>query len=185
MTTWRALLLVHDHMDVGVVVDGTARRFEHRLQREEIDDALASFARLPTLVADLSDGEAALTFDVAAGRRLDSLTAMGEGIYWPSPDDTRADLAHHAASGIYDSIFVLWPQNDLATGAGVPSGGWGLALGASEWSAGATYATVANADAHVWAEPVPGVAERKPGGSGTASGIVRMFGPCAVIWASM
>lgn len=157
MTTWRALLLVHPWMDVRVVVDGEARRFAHRLSRLEIEDALASFSRLPALVGGLSEGEAALTFEVVtAGGRLGSLTAMGEGRYWPSPDDTRAELFRHAAHGVHDSIFVLWPQSDLETGATVPSGGWGLAVGASEWSGGATYATVANAAAAVWAEPVPG-----------------------------
>jgi len=38
----------------------------------------------------------------------------------------------------------------------VPSGGWGLAIGAGVSTNRATYATVANASSAVWSEPVPG-----------------------------
>jgi hypothetical protein len=157
MTRWRALLLVHDRLDVQVLVGRRPTRFAHRLGAAEIDHALASFRRLPALVNELSEGEAALAFEVVtAGRTLDSLTGMGDEVYWPSPDDTRPGLTRHSPPGANDSVFVLWPQNDLTSGAGVPSGGWGLALGASEWTGGVTYATVANAAAWAWAEPVPG-----------------------------
>lgn len=157
MTRWSALLLVHDRLDVRVLVGGRPTRFQHRLRSSEIDDARASIERLPALVAELSEGRAGLVLDVAeAGRTLDSLTAMGDERYWPSPDDTRPDLARHSPSGPRSSVFVFWPQNDLVAGSGVPSGGWGLALGASEWTGGVTYATVANAGPAAWAEPVPG-----------------------------
>jgi len=59
---------------------------------------------------------------------------MGEGLRWPSPDDTRPELTRLAPPGAWDSIFVLWPQADLATGAHVPTGGWGLAIRATPWS---------------------------------------------------
>jgi len=93
---------------------------------------------------------------VAVDRCLDSLTAMGEGLYWPSPSDTRSELDRIAPSGSHDSVFVLWPQTDLSSGVQVPSGGWGLAIGATDWSNGATYATVANASSATWSEPVRG-----------------------------
>ena len=156
MILWKALLLVYGCLDL--------RRSEPEvgkgrllLSEQEIEDGLRSFSSLPALVAGLSEGEAALRHQVVTVERcLDSLTAMGDGLRWPSPSDTRVELDLLAERGRYDSVFVLWPQNDLRTGATVPSGGWGLAIGASDWTNGATYATVANTSSAVWSEPVRG-----------------------------
>ena len=155
MVVWKALLLAYRCLDVSLSRGGD--RFVHSLSDSEVDDALTSFAELPGLVDRLSGGEAGIRQEVvAADRCLDSLTLMGDGLYWPSPSDTRTELDRLARPGTRDSVFVLWPQNDLREGGNVPSGGWGLALGASEWSNGATYATVANAASAVWSEPVRG-----------------------------
>jgi hypothetical protein len=158
MMLWKAVLMVYRCVDVRLS-DGRRdhARFVHSLSEQEVENALASFARLPALVARLSEGEAELDHDlVPVERCLDSLTPMGDGRYWPSPSDTRVELDRVAPPGARDSVFVLWPQNDLRTGRQVPSGGWGLAIGATDWSNGATYATVANASGATWSEPVPG-----------------------------
>jgi hypothetical protein len=42
------------------------------------------------------------------------------------------------------------------TGQAIPSGGWGLAIPATSWSHGATYATVANAPTWMWNVPSSG-----------------------------
>jgi hypothetical protein len=148
--TWRALLLVYRSIDLP-------GDFRHTLSAPEVAAAVASFARFPALAADLSVGEAAVTFEVAhIDRPLGSLTPMGEGMRWPSPDDTRPELDRLAQPGRWDSLFALWPQRDLATGDEAATGGWGLAIRATEWSNGATYATVANTDAAIWARPVAG-----------------------------
>ena len=158
MIRWKALLLVYRCLDVRLS-DGRKdqARFTHSLSGQEVEDGLGSFGHLPTLVVRLSEGEAGLDYElVSVDRCLDSLTSMGDGLYWPSPSDTRGELDRLAAPGTVDSIFVLWPQNDLRTRRQVPSGGWGLAVGATDWSNGATYATVANASGAIWSEPVPG-----------------------------
>jgi hypothetical protein len=147
---WRALLLVYRRIAVPGV-------FTHTLADDEVAIGLASFARFPDLAARLSGGEVAVTADVAhVERPLTSLTPMAEGLRWPSPDDARPELDGLAPPGAVDSVLVLWPQRDLATGDDVPTGGWGLAIGATPWSNGATYATVANATAAVWSRPVMG-----------------------------
>jgi hypothetical protein len=150
MVTWRALLLVYSRIDLP-------GDFSHGLDDREVEVALDSFARFPDLATALSGGEAAVDLEVVhVERHLGSLTDMGGGMRWPSPDDTRPELDRLAPPGARDSVFVLWPQRDLATGAHVPTGGWGLAIGATPWSNGATYATVANAAEAVWARPVAG-----------------------------
>ena len=149
MVIWRALLLVYRSIDVT--------GFRHTLGEDDVAAGLDSFGRFPALAAELSGGEVGVAFEVAhAARPLRSLTPMGDGMLWPSPDDTRAELDRLAPPGAWDSVFALWPQRDPASGAHVPTGGWGLAIRATEWSNGATYATVANADAGVWARPVMG-----------------------------
>ncbi|HEY4027037.1 MAG TPA: hypothetical protein VGO86_11455, partial [Candidatus Dormibacteraeota bacterium] len=117
MVVWRALLLVYG----SIALPGD---FTHRLEAGEIAAGLDSFVRFPELAAELSEGEVAVTFEVARPvRPLDSLTAMDEGMRWPSPDDTRPELTRLARPGSWDSIFVLWPQGNLATGAHVATGG--------------------------------------------------------------
>ena len=149
---WRALLIVYRRIAVREPVP-----FAHSLSHGEVADGVDAFQRFPALAARLSGGEAVV--DVAradAARALDSLTPMGDGIAWPSPSDTRAELDELAPPGAYDSVFVLWPQRDLASGAAVPTGGWGLAIPATDWSNGATYATVANAEPWTWTAPTQG-----------------------------
>lgn len=154
MIVWQGLLLVYRRLDVRLP---GGRHFRHSLSAAEVEDGVGPCREVPALVERLSAGEASLELQVVeVDRALDSLTAMGEGIYWPSPSDTRMELDRQAPAGSVDSLFVLWPQNDFAAGTSVPSGGWGLAIRPSDWSNGATYATVANAQAEVWAEPVPG-----------------------------
>jgi hypothetical protein len=149
---WGALLIVYRRIAVREPVP-----FTHTLSNEEIAVAVDSFLRFPALAARLSDGEAVVEASwIQSLRRLDSLTPMGEGIAWPSPTDVQAELDEYAEEGAYDSVFVLWPQRDLAAGSAVPTGGWGLAIPATDWSNGATYATVANAEARLWAGPERG-----------------------------
>jgi len=132
-------------------------RFVHELSDAEVADGVDAFRCFPALAARLSGGEVAVeAARVEAGRPLDSLTPMGDGVAWPSPDDTRPELDALAPPGVYDSVLVLWPQRRLDGGGAVPTGGWGLAIRATDWSNGATYATVANAGPAAWAGPERG-----------------------------
>jgi len=152
VVTWRALLVVYRRIRVGAPVP-----FEHVLPDVDVAEGVDSFRHFPALATRLSGGEVAVEIVLAgADRPLDSLTPMGEGIVWPSPTDTRPELDELAPAGSYDSVFVLWPQRDPARGAHVPTGGWGLAIPATDWSNGATYATVANAEPRTWAGPIRG-----------------------------
>jgi hypothetical protein len=148
--TWRALLLVYREIELP-------GEFRHTLSDAEVAAGVESFARFPALATELSGGEVGVTYAVAhADRPLATLTPMGDDMRWPSPDDTRPELDRLARPGVFDSLFVLWPQRDLATGAEVRTGGWGLAIRATGWSNDATYATVANATGAVWSRPVVG-----------------------------
>lgn len=150
MITWRALLIVYRSIELP-------GEFRHALSDPEIAAGVESFARFPALATELSAGEVGVTFEVAhAGRALATLTSMGDDMRWPSPEDTRPELDRLAPRGAFDSVFVLWPQRDLASGAEVRTGGWGLAIRATDWSNGATYATVANTTEEIWSRPVAG-----------------------------
>lgn len=150
MITWRALLLVFAAIDLR-------GEFRHTLSDAEVAAGVDSFRRFPALATELSGGEVGVTYEVAhVDRPLFTLTPMGEDMRWPSPTDVRPELDRLAPAGAVDSLFVLWPQRNLATGAEVRTGGWGLAIRATEWSNGATYATVANASEAIWSHPVVG-----------------------------
>jgi hypothetical protein len=158
MPTWRSLLLIYPAIRAKFA--GPAGRpllFEYSLSETELRDATESFKQFPFLVDELTLGKANVRSDIQiAPRQLTSLTKMGEGMYWPSPDDTRHELDSLAPAGRFDSIFVLWPQQNLIEPSCVPCGGWGLGMAASAWSNGATYAAVGNAQSWVWRIPVAG-----------------------------
>jgi hypothetical protein len=150
MITWRALLMVYRSIELS-------GDFGHTLSDAEVAAGVDSFGRFPALATTLSDGEVDVAFEVAhVARPLATLTPMGDDMRWPSPDDTRPDMGRLAPPGAFDSLFILWPQRDLATGAEVRTGGWGLAIRATDWSNGSTYATVANAPTEYWSRPVVG-----------------------------
>lgn len=139
-TLWRACLLVYRELRVDP--------WHHRMTEPEVEWALASFRGYPILTGACAEGAAAVkTTIVHCPKPLTSLTKYGDNLWWPSPNDTKPEAG-------YDSIFVLWPQNEGPSH--VPCGGWGLAIGPSPWTAGATYAAVANAPHQHWKNEGPG-----------------------------
>ncbi|MCB0129353.1 MAG: peptidoglycan DD-metalloendopeptidase family protein [Caldilineaceae bacterium] len=157
MPVWDMLLLVYKSIDVDYTnPDGYADHLAHTLSREEILAALRSFRASAGLAHRLSNQEALVRYTVMhVDRPLDSLTQVGDW-YWPSPSDTETELDLYAPPGAYDSVAVLWPQNDQSTGQSIPSGGWGLAIGPTDWANGATYFTVTNVAEWLWEMPIVG-----------------------------
>lgn len=158
MDLWRALLIVYRELDVRLPRGGWRKeRIHHLAPEQEITDATESFRAFPGLVADLTSGLVAVEAGmVEAGQPLKSLTAEEGGYFWPSPDDTRSEIDRVAPPGSYDSLFIFWPQTNFETGASIPCRGWGLGMGESEWTNGATYAVVANAPSERWQGEAPG-----------------------------
>lgn len=158
MTIWKSLLLIYSGIEVRYRYQGKrSERFAYALSEQEVQDAIGSFERFPALVEELTSERASIDFQInRIERHLTSLTLIGKQMFWPSPDDTREELDRFAPPGRYDSIFVLWPQRNLADGTFIPSAGWGLAIAASRWSNDTTYAAVANSESWRWRVPVVG-----------------------------
>jgi hypothetical protein len=157
-STWKTLLLVYSRIDVKYAAGWFQRaRFTHDLTEGEVLEAVASFQQFPSLVDSLTSGAAKVDSEIIYAKRpLTTLTRLTDYRYWPSPDDTRAELNEFLPRGGYRSVLVLWPQNNLAAKTAIPTGGWGLGLAASEWSHGATYATVTNVASWAWNIPTIG-----------------------------
>lgn len=156
MASWKTLLLVYRELEVRL---GRRRdeRFHQIASPGEIADALESFHGFPQLVEELTAGAARIDPSIVEVERpLSSLTRRSRKEWWPSPDDTRRELDRMAPAGKFDSIFVFWPQHDLAHALSVPGFAWGLGMGASDWSNGATYAAIANAPSATWKSEAPG-----------------------------
>ena len=149
---WTVLLLVYVELDVRLRIGGLRkRRFHHYLSSNAMDDAIESFRGFPDLVRELTSGAATIEYEIKTIERpLTSLTPRSENEFWPSPDDTRTELDQCAPAGRRDSVFVLWPQHNFECKTSVPGTAWGLAVGASHWTNGATYAAIANAQASAW-----------------------------------
>jgi hypothetical protein len=154
---WRTTLLVYRELDVELRVDGRKRRFHHVASEQELAHALDSFAGFPELVSEITGGRAGIEYEIARpDHALRSLTRESSSRFWPSPHDIRSDLDELAPPGKYDSIFVFWPQQNLKNGTAVPCDAWGLAIGASKWTNGATYAAIANAPSFAWTNEARG-----------------------------
>ena len=103
---------------------------------------------------DLTDNRSEVEYDIVTCERpLRTLSQLEKGSWWPSPTDLLPELEQHDVRTNYDSVFVYWPQYQFQAGTSVPSGGWRLGTGSSDWSMGATYATVANAKSFAWNIP--------------------------------
>ena len=163
MKIWKTLLLVYRELDVHLPVgrdsvephrlrsSAAQTHFHHVASERELADALDSFRGFPHLVSELTGGRAGIEHEIVRpDHALTSLTRESSSRFWPSPDDIRSDLAELAPPGKYDSIFVFWPQRILKNGTAVPCDAWGLAMGASESTNGATYAAIANAPSSAW-----------------------------------
>lgn len=149
---WKALLLIYRELEVTLPLKGRGWRHVHHCASEQsIGDAVESFAGFPGLVRDLTGGIVQIRYtSKEIARPLTSLTLRAENEFWPSPDDTRIELDEIAPAGQYDSIFLFWPQHDLEGGTSVPGPAWGLGMGASDRTNGATYAAVSNAPSSAW-----------------------------------
>lgn len=155
MKTWNALLLIYCAIDVRYPLSRWRRKhFTHQLTAAEVEEAEHSFRHFPLLVEELTEGRAAIDFAIVHVQEvLRSISSISHGGFWPSPHDTREELARFAPRGHFDSIFVLWPQTNFASGRAIPSGGWGFGMGATSETNGATYAAVANAPSAAWQRP--------------------------------
>jgi hypothetical protein len=155
---WKALLLVYRHTDADYMdSNGVPSHLTTTMPETESIKALWSFRQYPSIAYDYSNNQAVVLYDIVyVDRPIDSLTSLGSNGYWVSPSDTQTELDQYAPPGTYDSIFVFWPQSDSNTGQQIPSFGWGWAILATEWSNGATYATVANAPDWMWELPTVG-----------------------------
>jgi hypothetical protein len=154
---WRAALIVYRQLSVRRPPDRPRRKWKHSLSDREVNDATESFRAFPKLASDLTDGAARVEIQITeAARPLATISMDEPGSFWPSPDDTRLEIVHLLEAGRIDSFFVLWPQHDSATGSKIPCRGWGLGMGASDWTQGATYAVVGNAPTETWQCEAPG-----------------------------
>jgi hypothetical protein len=155
---WKSLLLVYRRIDVRVKVSWwRGLRFIHELPKVDMADALRAFQAFPPLAAELSSGEALVTYEtVFIEDPIRSVTPDVDYAYWLSPDDIRNQLDTYAPPGKYDSVFVLWPQRNLTSDTQIPSRGWGFGLGPSAYTNEATFAVVANAPSWAWDIPVVG-----------------------------
>ena len=115
MNVWRSLLLIYDSIDVKLRNrSGSSQSFTHLLTDTELSDGVNSFQQFPLLVEELTSRRATILYEIHRVERcLTSLTHMSEGMYWPSPTDTRKEIDRLAAPGSYESIFVLWPQKEV------------------------------------------------------------------------
>ena len=108
--------------------------------REERAAVEAVVERLPTTIAEWSDGAATLEpLDVVTVRRpISGLSSSGGGRWWVGPREVRRELEEVAATGArYDSVFALWPGDP-----DVPQCGWGCSLGPSEATFGAGFSSI-------------------------------------------
>lgn len=134
-----------DYIDIG----GISRHLSATMPVQDELAMVQSFQNLPEFnnAYDYSDHTAEMKARIVyATRPLSSVSEVGGPYsYWPSPEDTRAELDQFAPPGMYDSVIIFWQASNPSTGQSIPSGGWGWGYWPGFSIAnGMTYATVFN-----------------------------------------
>ena len=152
MHVWKVLLLIYHNTNVTYIdSDGTNRHLYTSLSDAEMLKAQWAFQQYTSIANDFSSQEALVDYDIVhITRPITSISYLGDAGYWVSPSDVMVELDQYAQPGSYDSVFVHWAQCNPDFSQCVPSRGWGRAYRATDWSHGATYATVANAPDWAW-----------------------------------
>ena len=119
---------------------------------------MEGYQRFPSLVEALTSGAAHVeTTVIHAARPLEDLDPVAGAPILAFTGRHPPRIRHGKCLGEVPFAFsCTGPQNNFRTSESVPSGGWGLGMGASAWSDRATYATVANAPGWAWQRPMVG-----------------------------
>lgn len=137
---WRTLVLFYPVLDARFGSGLTRRRARRVMGRDERAAVESVIERLPTTIADWSDGAAHLEpLDVVTVRRpIGGLSSSGAGRWWVGPREVRRELEEIASTGAaYDSVFVLWPADP-----DVPQCGWGCTVGPTDATFGAGFSSI-------------------------------------------
>ena len=137
---WRTLVLVYPVLDARFGSGPQRGRAQRVMRREEREAVMAVVETVPAMVAEWSDGLAALDpFDVVEVRRsIRALSSSGGGRWWVGPREVRPELESVNGTGTtYDSVYALWPG-----GPAVPQCGWGCSVGPSDATFGAGFSSI-------------------------------------------
>ena len=151
MSMWRTLVMVYRSTDVTYTVNGSTRRLQTSMTGSDVSRAVENVKRVPRAVSDWSGGYASMQQTIVfPAKPIRSVTSLGSNGYWLSPSNIEADLDWFAPHGRYDSIFVIW-RNDDDSGNHIPSYGWGWTIGPSRSANGAGYSVVNTPSRHgIW-----------------------------------
>jgi hypothetical protein len=155
--TWRLLALIYRDVDVNYSWQGEQHHFVSHMTDADVQRARAVLGTLQGRVNSWSTGYGDVYVQriVEPTRKITSLSPYKDKGFKVAPDDIRADLDQYAPDGSYDSIIVLW-RNDDDAGHTVPTGYWGLANAPSSNANGAGYAIITIPPNHgVWWEYYP------------------------------
>lgn len=130
VTTWRVALVVYESLDASC--NGVQRRAA--VGPGEVEEAVDVASRAAARIDAAGDG--ALSFTVIRAGTLTSVDALDGGSCWPSPGNLQA-MGDWPVG--FDSVFVLYENDDDAT---FQLNGWGgLSYACGACAFGATYGT--------------------------------------------
>jgi len=140
---WKTLVLMYCQTDVTYTWEGQTYHLATEMNDDDILRAWQVITQFPKTISEWSGGNGHIVQTIVyPDRPIQSLSDLwgGEG-YWVSPSDIEPELDTYASPGTYDSIIVIW-RNDEG-GIHVPmAGAWGLSLSPSSWANGAGYSLV-------------------------------------------
>ena len=155
-STWNTLVMVYRTTDTTYTVDGTTRRLRSSMTSTDVSRAVENVKRVPGSVNSWSGGYADMRQTIVyPANPIRSVTSLGSNGFWLAPSNIKADLDWFAPPGRYDSIFVIW-RNDDDRGNHIPSYGWGWSIGPNATSNGAGYSVVNAPSRHgIWPGTYP------------------------------
>lgn len=151
--TWKAIVLIYRNTDVTFIVNGRTQRVVGTMSQSQVDNTIATVRKLPGWISSWSNGYGKMSIEIVQPpNAITKVKAMNGGVFWLDPILIKSDLDKYAPRGRYDSIFVIY-KNDNNNGTIIPrNGGWGMEP--SESANGAGYTVLDTPDYNVNWRPV-------------------------------
>ena len=108
------LLLIYPSINVQYTNNGETRHFSGTMDQSLKSTIVRAFQNLPNLIMDGTNTLVLSEYDVIEiSSPVTRLSRLGNGLYWLSPDDIKADLEQYAPPGKYDSVHVVWHNGPI------------------------------------------------------------------------
>ena len=130
---WNFLLLLFDHTDVKINVNGYTKNFNLELNYTDKEDMKYCMNRFAIAMNELSKGKMKVKYDIEEiTTPISSMSYDKENGYYVGPNDVEKIIDEYIKDGVYDHIFIAFRTGDINQHSEIPINDW-IGLGGMEY----------------------------------------------------